>query len=204
MEAGGAALPELYAVWCDQVATPVWRAGYFFVFILGFEVLVVCFQYFPAGDVPALGGGPGAYAAAEGARVVICIALCGGEFFDGAFDAYLALQFLPEEEEGDMGIGGYFFSFGTLIVGEEGKAALIGAFEEDDARMGTTGGIGGGEGHGIDLVYIGANGFVEPMVEEPQGICAGCVLIESSLHIVCADSCDIAAVVRHLFVFTIV
>lgn len=167
-------------------------------------MLVVFFQYFPVGDVLTLGGGPGAYAATEGARVVVGVALGGGEFFDGAFDAYLALQLLPEEEEGYMGIGGYFFSFGTLIVSEEGEAALIGTFEEDDAGMGATGCIGGGEGHGIDLVYIGANGFVEPMVEEAQGICAGCLLVEGCLHIICADIGDIAAVVRHLFVFTIV
>lgn len=69
-----------------------------------------------------------------------------------------------------MGVGGYFLSLGTLIVGEEGEAAFIGAFEEDDARMGTASSIGGGERHGIDLVYIGANGFVEPMVEKPQGV----------------------------------
>lgn len=74
MEAGGAALPELDAVRGDQVTTPVWRAGYFFVLIFGFEAMVVCFQYFPVWDVLALGRGPGTYAATEGARMIIDIA----------------------------------------------------------------------------------------------------------------------------------
>lgn len=204
MEAGGAALPELYEVRLHHVATPMWWAGYLLVLVLGFQLVVGGFQDIAGGDGTTLGGSPSAYPAAHRARVEVGIAFLSGELFNGAFYTYLALQLLPEEEEGDVGVGSYFAALGALIVGEEGEAPIINALKEDNAGMWPAIGAGRGEGHGIDFGDSGGDGLVEPMAEEAHGIGTGSLLIEGGEHVVLAYTSNIAAVMGHLFVFTIV
>src|SRR5690606_1533190 len=132
MQAGRTPLPELHTVRHHAVATPVRGPLWVVTQILG-EFGIACLECFAA-DRLALRRHPGSDARTQGAAAIVFVRLFRAGLLDTAFDAHLALERLPEEEQRGARVTGEFQTFTGLVVGEEDEAALIEAFEQHDAR----------------------------------------------------------------------
>jgi hypothetical protein len=79
-------------------------------------------------------------------EIVIRFGVGGAD--NGAFDANLAFQLVPEEHQCSARVCIQLARFTAAVVGEEGEAPIIDRFEKDHAGGGSAAGIAGGEGHG--------------------------------------------------------
>ena len=136
VQAVGAALPEFERVGDEAIAAPVGRPGDGLVGMAAFGFAVLRFEDVAARDHLALGRGPGADAGAPGPALEIAVGFLGGDAFDSSFDAHLALELVPEEDEGGVGVGLELAGLAALVVGEEREAPLVGAAKQDHPRGG--------------------------------------------------------------------
>jgi len=178
VEAAGAALPEFDFVGDEGVAAPVGGAGDFLAGVLGFEFGGAGFEVGAIGDDLALGGGPGADLVGAGAGGEVAFGFVMGEFPDEAAGGDLALACGPEEADGGAVVFGEFLAFAALVVGVEVEAAVVEAFEEDDAGGGDAALADGGEGHGVGFGELMLEGVVQPVVEEDERIAGGGGFVE--------------------------
>src|SRR5699024_3653596 len=77
-----------------------------------------------------------------------------------------AFQVLPREVHGDAGIVAQLLARGRVIVGEEGEAAFVEAFEQDDAGARTPF-VERGDGHRVGFADV-LGRLVVPLPEQGQ------------------------------------
>src|SRR5690606_4510098 len=123
MQARRAPLPELEYGGRQAVTAPVRRPRWLVAVAIARGVLAG-FE-FGAGDGLALLRRPRAQARAERPALIIGVGFFGRHALDAAFDAHLAFQRLPEEQQRGARIGQQVGALAPFVVGNAGKAALI-------------------------------------------------------------------------------
>ena len=85
------------------------------------------------------------------AALKILVGFLAREFADRAACAHLALQFRPIKSECRISVFGQFAPFAALVIRIKNEAALIHAFEQNNASGRSAGLAGGGQRHGSRL-----------------------------------------------------
>ena len=128
MEAVGAALPEFDSIRGELIATPEGGEGDGLVGIFLFNGFECIFEGGAVGDDVALGGGPSAELAIDGAGVEVGFGFLLGGTGGGAFDTDLSIERGPVEGEGGLGVFGEVVCFGAFVVCEEAEAGGVEVF----------------------------------------------------------------------------
>jgi len=88
---------------------------------------------------------------------------------------------MPREDEGHGGVLGHLAPLAAVVVREEGEAAVVEHFQQDQPRGGEGIGGGGREDHRVGLVEPRLLRFLKPDPEESERIVAG-LLLRKSAH----------------------
>ena len=186
VQAAGTALPEFDQAGRDDVATPVRGAGNV-QRVPGADQGGTGHQVGLAGEDLALVAGPGADAAGVGAGIEVGVGFGFGQLVDAAFDTHLALQFGPEEGEGDVGVQGDGTALAALIVGEEDEALVVDFLQQHDAGVGVAVFVDGGDVHGGGFMDLGMHGGIQPGAELFQRLAGAVGLGQFLPTVVLAD-----------------
>jgi hypothetical protein len=124
---------------------------------------------------------------AAGTGAEVGVAFSGADPGDGALDADLPFERVPEEDQRGLRVGEQVVAFAAFVVGEEDEAAFIKRAEQDDAAVGHAVGRGGAERHGVGLVELGGDGRIHPFAEQVDGIGAEVRLFEGAGFVALAD-----------------
>ena len=100
----------------------------------------------------------------------IGVGLRFGGIGDGAFDPNLTGQRLPVEQQRGMHVDREIARFAALLVGIENEAAIIGAFQQQDARRGPSLGVHRHHRHRIGIGRFAGFGVRHPLGELDEGI----------------------------------
>ena len=94
-------------------------------------------DYFhPAADDVTLGGYSCADPAFVGSGGEVSVRFLRSAFLRFSFDMYLSFQLMPNEREGDVGIGCELPSLTAFVVGEEDEFTIFHAFQQYGAGRG--------------------------------------------------------------------
>jgi len=189
VQAAGTALPEFDGEGSDAESAPEVGEGDFAAFGPALEEFGLALgEGLAVGDGGALKfGDPGTDLGAVGAAAEVGFGFLAVGAGDRAADEDLAFEFLPEKDEGGVGIFGEVGGFAGAVVGEEAEAAIIEALEEDGAAGGVALRVGGGEGHGVRFDHAAAEGLVEPEAELPDGVGMDLRFVEAGPGVVLAE-----------------
>jgi tRNA1Val (adenine37-N6)-methyltransferase len=198
VEAATTSLPELDADGGEAEAAPVGRARDVLPLKASLGLGEARFEHRAGSDDLALRGGPGTDLAEARALAEIVLALLAGYRGDPAKDSDLALDGCPEEDQGSVGAGGQLGALAAAVVGEEDKSTVVDALEQHHARGRVPVGVGGGEGHGVGLVHLGAARLVEPAGELLERIGVNLALVEGGQGIVAAQGGQVVHGLRSL------
>ncbi len=189
VQAAGTALPEFNGDGGEAEAAPEVGEGDFAAFGPAMEEFGLALgEGLAVGDGGALEfGDPGTDLGAMGAAAEVGFGFLAVGAGDRAADEDLAFEFLPEKDEGGVGIFGEVDGFAGAVVGEEAEAMVVEALEEDGAAGGMAQGVGGGEGHGVRFDHATAEGLIEPEAELRDGIGMDLRFVEAGLGVVLAE-----------------
>ena len=170
MQSAFTSLPELEAGGGDGKAAPVVGTLHGLSGQFGGFFYKGADDFHPAADNVALRGYSCADPAFVGAGGEVGVRFTGSASFRYTLDVYLSLQLMPDEREGDVGIGRELPSLAAFVVGEEDESAVFHAFQQDGAGRGAAVGRDGGRNHGRRFVLAAMQGIVEPAVELLEGV----------------------------------
>ena len=141
--------------------------------IAGLQFRKLAFERAAGFDDGALRGNGGAEAATGRTGVEIRVGFSRAEFRDPACNADLSIERGPIQHQRGARIPGQLAPLAAQIVGEERKAAVVDAFEQDHARGGLAVGRGGSERHSGGLFDARGAGEVEPFLDFTDRISHG-------------------------------
>ncbi len=174
-----APLPELDRVGHEAVAAPVRRARRV-VAVAFADGLFPRFERRAAVDHGALVGRPCADARAERARREIAVAFFRTGFLDPAFDAHLAFELDPVEQQRGLRMHGEIVPLAAFVIGEKDEPALVDALDEHDPRRRPAVGADGRERHRVRLGQLGGERLLEPAIELGERVGGGIGFVERS------------------------
>ncbi|MNZ96215.1 hypothetical protein D3C78_1153990 [compost metagenome] len=170
MQPARSPLPELDALRQQTITTPVLgtvRCGLHET-LFGFAQQAL--ELATPVDYPALRRSPGTQATTQRTHLEIGIGLFRRHFLHHPLDTHLTLQARPEEGHRGTRITQQLLALGTVVVGEEGKAAGVQCLEQQHATMRLPLGIDRGQGHriGFHRQLLGLHRLVEPAMEQRE------------------------------------
>ena len=165
MQSAFTSLPELEAGGGDGKAAPVVGTLHGLSGQFGGFFYKGADDFHPAADNAALRGYSCADPAFVGSGGEVGVRFTGSASLRYTLDVYLSLQLMPDEREGDVGIGRELPSLAAFVVGEEDESAVFHAFQQDGAGRGAAVGRDGGRNHGRRFVLAAMQGIVEPAGE---------------------------------------
>src|SRR5690606_443879 len=130
----GSVVPELNSVWNEDEASPVWWTRHVATLETGFELGKPTLESSLIVKFTALHGSPGAELTAARSGGEVGIGLSRTEPGNDAFNTNLPLEWLPVKAHGSHRVTGEFLPLSSFVVGEEAKALLINAFDEEHAH----------------------------------------------------------------------
>jgi hypothetical protein len=149
--------------------------------------LLARFERRAAVDHRALFGRPRTDARAERARREIAVAFVGAGFLDPAFDAHLALELDPVEQQRRVRMGGEVAALAAFVIGKEDEPAFVDTLDEHDSGRRPAVRADGGERHRVGLGELGGERLLEPAIELCERVGGGIGFIERSTRIVDAE-----------------
>ena len=167
---GTAVLPELDQQRLQPEARPVRRPRHLADDMLGRDFRHALLQREAALQRPRLVGRPGADLAAAGAGGEIGVGLLGRGRRYRPFDAHLATQRLPVEQQRRLGLGQQVRALAAFSVGVEDEALGVVALQQHHAHRRRAVRPDRGHAHGRGIVGLAFGRFFVPFAEKRQRI----------------------------------
>ena len=118
----------------------------------------------------ALRRSPGAQSRVQRARRVVVVRLLRAGLLHRAFDAHHPFQLNPVKLQRGDGQVGQLLTLAAVVVGVPDQASCIDTFDEHDAGRRPAIAAHGGQGHGVGLGQLRAQGLFKPALKLQQRI----------------------------------